>query len=60
MTFKGLYYNFTYYAISYLRLRLYTAGGVIIATSRTLVVDILNNVFPIHLLTGVIVAQAHM
>ncbi|KAI9351789.1 hypothetical protein DFJ73DRAFT_830901 [Zopfochytrium polystomum] len=40
------------------RAALYRAGGVVAVTSRILVVDMLNKVLPLHLVTGVIVNNA--
>ncbi|ORY53589.1 hypothetical protein BCR33DRAFT_710984 [Rhizoclosmatium globosum] len=42
-----------------IRTRRYLAGGVVAATPRILVVDLLNGVVPLHLVTGVIVCHAH-
>lgn len=41
------------------RAALYMGGGVMCVTSRILIVDILNCVVPLHLLTGIIVNHAH-
>ncbi|KAJ3225748.1 hypothetical protein HDU81_007686 [Chytriomyces hyalinus] len=40
------------------RLR-YNEGGVIAITSRILVVDLLNGTVPVHLVTGILVCDAH-
>ncbi|KAI9143822.1 hypothetical protein BKA69DRAFT_1155170 [Paraphysoderma sedebokerense] len=40
------------------RAELYLSGGVISITSRILIVDMLNGVLPVHLVTGIIVAHA--
>ncbi|KAJ3298748.1 hypothetical protein HK104_010313 [Borealophlyctis nickersoniae] len=41
------------------RAELYLSGGVLAITSRILVVDMLNKVLPLHLVTGIMVNHAH-
>jgi DNA excision repair protein ERCC-4 len=41
------------------REELYLSGGVLFITSRILVVDILRNQIPTHIITGIIVNHAH-
>ncbi|OAJ43057.1 hypothetical protein BDV3_001823 [Batrachochytrium dendrobatidis] len=41
------------------RSELYLAGGVLAVTSQILVLDILNKVLPTHLVTGILVNNAH-
>ncbi|KAH6575624.1 hypothetical protein BASA60_004927 [Batrachochytrium salamandrivorans] len=41
------------------RAELYLAGGVFCITSQILVLDILNKVLPVQLVTGIVVANAH-
>ncbi|KAG0242467.1 hypothetical protein BGW41_004035 [Actinomortierella wolfii] len=41
------------------RAEIYRCGGVLAITSRILLADILNDVLPTHLVTGLLVANAH-
>lgn len=41
------------------RKKIYLSGGVICASSRVLIVDLLNDLFPTDLLTGVLINHAH-
>eukprot|EP00026_Physarum_polycephalum_P002194 Phypoly_transcript_02199.p1 GENE.Phypoly_transcript_02199~~Phypoly_transcript_02199.p1 ORF type:complete len:903 (+),score=131.34 Phypoly_transcript_02199:173-2881(+) len=41
------------------RLNLYTSGGVLFGSPRILVVDFLTKRIPVHLITGIVVANCH-
>ena len=41
------------------RAKLYLSGGVLFVTTRILVVDMLTDRLPVHLVTGILVARAH-
>lgn len=56
---SDLLVNVTNETISKNRSALYLGGGILAVTTRILVVDMLNNVIPIHLISGIIINNAH-